>query len=53
LIIKSYTGIFYFSGERMKKENLAILLASVVLLSIAIIPVAQAERGITDNEIRS
>jgi len=36
----------------MKKENLAILLASVVLLSIALIPVAQAERGITDTEIR-
>ena len=36
----------------MKKENLAILLAFVILLFIAIIPGAHAERGVTDTEIR-
>jgi ABC-type branched-subunit amino acid transport system substrate-binding protein len=37
----------------MKKRILLIILACVVLLSISIIPVAKAERGVTDTEIRT
>ena len=36
----------------MKKKNCLIMLACVVLLCIAIIPIAHAERGVTDTEIR-
>jgi ABC-type branched-subunit amino acid transport system substrate-binding protein len=37
---------------RMKKKNLIIVWGGIVLLSLAIIPLAQAERGVTDTEIR-
>jgi branched-chain amino acid transport system substrate-binding protein len=38
--------------EKMKKKNFLILLACIVLLLMATIPVARAERGVTDTEIR-
>jgi ABC-type branched-subunit amino acid transport system substrate-binding protein len=36
----------------MKKYNLVIMLLCVALLSLSIIPVAWAERGVTDTEVR-
>jgi len=36
----------------MKKKNFFIVMAFVVVFSLAIIPVALAERGVTDTEIR-
>ena len=36
----------------MKKRNLFIVMAFVMVFSFVIIPVALAERGVTDTEIR-
>jgi len=36
----------------MKRRNWVITLGFVLLLSIALVPVSQAERGVTDTEIR-
>jgi branched-chain amino acid transport system substrate-binding protein len=36
----------------MKKKNLIIVLACAVLMSVAVVPAAFAERGVTDTEIR-
>jgi len=36
----------------MKKKNMVIIVACVSILSLTIIPVARAERGVTDTEIR-
>ena len=36
----------------MKKKNLIIVIACAVLLSVAFVPAAFAERGVTDTEIR-
>ena len=36
----------------MKKRNLVVMLTCVLFLSVAFIPAAQAERGVTDTEIR-
>ena len=36
----------------MKKKNLIIVIAFAVLMSMAIVPAAFAERGVTDTEIR-
>jgi branched-chain amino acid transport system substrate-binding protein len=36
----------------MKKKNLIIVIACAVLMSMAIVPAAFAERGVTDTEIR-
>ena len=38
--------------ERMKIKALVIISAGIVLLSLAIIPLAWGERGVTDTEIR-
>jgi branched-chain amino acid transport system substrate-binding protein len=38
--------------ERMKRKNFVILLAGGLLLTLAVIPLAWAERGVTDTEIR-
>jgi branched-chain amino acid transport system substrate-binding protein len=36
----------------MKKKNLFIVLTCAVLMSVAIVPAASAQRGVTDTEIR-
>ncbi len=36
----------------MKKRNLVVMVVCIAFLSISVIPVAQAERGVTDTEIR-
>jgi branched-chain amino acid transport system substrate-binding protein len=37
---------------RMKKRNMAIMLACVMILSLTVIPASWAVRGVTDTEIR-
>jgi ABC-type branched-subunit amino acid transport system substrate-binding protein len=45
-------GLMMNWRERMRKKNLVMMFAGAVLLSLAIIPLARAERGVTDTEIR-